>query len=139
MERKLPAPDKSSNALTTTPELRSPIKRLTIRVISTFGSDSDFVEISSLAFYRAQVSPIPAQTYRSSSKTPTKHKGLLQFVKRTGSSLRNKLVKTKQLALNKTNRRTLPCGHGNCKCCQLISDKDRIIINGVTAKPTGGN
>ena len=45
MERKLPAPNKSSNALTKSPELPSPIKRRTIRVISTFGSDSDLVEI----------------------------------------------------------------------------------------------
>ena len=142
MERKLPAPDKSSNALTTSPELPSPIKRPTIRVISTFGSDSDLVEIVG----RFEPSLLSSPSFsnsspdlRSSSETPTKHKGLLQFVKRTGSSLRNKLVKTKQLALNKTNRRTSPCGHGNCKCCQLISDKDRIIINGVTAKPTGGN
>ena len=110
MERKLPAPDKSSNALTTSPELPSPIKRPTIRVISTFGSDSDLVEIVG----RFEPSLLSSPSFSNSSPDQTQRPPPIckkDWLSR--SSLRNKLVKTKQLALNKTNRRTSPCGHGS--------------------------
>jgi len=106
-----------------------------------YGSDSDLVDtvrrfepnlLSSPSF--ANSSP----DLRKSSGTPTKHKGLLQFVKRTGSSLRNKLVKTKQMALQISTRQTKGCGHGNCQCCDIISDKTSIDVNGETAKAAGG-
>ena len=145
MERKLPAPDKSSVLERFDHIPRSQNSQVPSKdqpSVRTYGSDSDLVEI--VGRFETNLLVIPSFSnsspdLRLSSETPTKHKGLFQFVRRTGSSLRNVLVKTKQLALNKTKRRTLPCGHGNCKCCQLISDKDRIIINGVTGKPTGGN
>lgn len=63
---------------------------------------------------------------------------MFQLVKRTGASLRNKLVKTKQMALNKHKCKTRGCNHRNCQCCRIIADEDIIDVNGVIARPAGG-
>ena len=60
-------------------------------------------------------------------------------MKRTGSSLKNKLVKVKNLALNKTHSRTRRCNRKNCLCCALISDKESFTINGIEIKPLSGD
>ena len=63
---------------------------------------------------------------------------MFQLVKRTGASLRNKLVKNKSLALH-NHGNTIPCNHRNCQCCQIIASEDKINVNGITARPSGGS
>ena len=63
---------------------------------------------------------------------------LFNYVKRTGPNLRNKLVRTKQLALNTSDSGTKPCNHRNCLACPMISDKEDHQINGKIIKPRAG-
>ena len=63
---------------------------------------------------------------------------LFNYVKRTGPNLRNKLVRTKQLALNTDDSGTKPCNHRNCLTCRMISDKEDHQINGKTLKARAG-
>ena len=63
---------------------------------------------------------------------------VFNFVKRTGSSLKNKLVKVKQLALNTGVVGTQPCKHKNCKTCHAISDLPVHRINERNVKPHSG-
>ena len=69
----------------------------------------------------------------------SKNNRLFQLVKRTGSSLKSKLVKTKQMALNKTRGRTVCCNKKNCQGCRIIADGDSVNINGILARPAGGS
>ena len=136
MERKLPKPRNSSNCSIVVPTTPSP---KSIRVISTFGSDSDLIDVvrnieSELA---ASTSFASSPDLLSSSSTP-KEKGLFQLVKRTGASLRNKLVKSKQMALNTGKCKTGTCNHKNCQCCRIIADEETVAVNGIIARASGG-
>ena len=123
------------------PKTPSPYR---VRVVSTYGSDSDLVNI--VTKFEPELASSPSLSFYSSNpdlstsatKTPT-NKRLFQFVKKTGSSLRNKLVKNKHMALNKTKHRTLPCNRKNCQCCKQISDKDSYKINGKIVKSSAGS
>ena len=64
---------------------------------------------------------------------------IFNFVKRTGPSCRSKLVKLKNLALNKCKNPTKPCNHRNCQCCKMISPQNSFKINGKVIKPINGN
>ena len=137
MERKLPKPKNSSNSSIVVPTTPSPEK---IRVISTYGSDSDLLEVvkafESTLIGSPSFTSTPEQLPSSST---SKRKGMFQLVKRTGASLRNKLVKNKQRALSVGENKTTPCRHKNCQCCRLISDSNKVNINGETARPANGN
>ena len=110
-----------------------------IRVISTYGSDSDLVDVVRTFCPELQSSPSFASTPDlASTPTSRKEKGLFQLVKRTGASLRSKLVKSKQMALNKNKGRTNRCNQRNCQCCRIIADKDKIDVNNIVARPSGG-
>ena len=122
MERKLPKPHNSSNSSIVVPKTPSPQH---IRVVSTYGSDSDLLNI--VTRFEPELTSSPSLSFYSSNpdlsnctgatKTPTS-KRLFQFVKKTVSSLRNKLVKNKHLALNKNKHKTLTCNRKNCQCCR---------------------
>ncbi len=75
----------------------------------------------------------------SSSSNVSKKKSMFQLVKRTGASLRNSLVKHKSMALNKGKSKTVPCKQKNCQCCRLISNENKVNINGIVAKSSHGN
>ena len=47
---------------------------------------------------------------------------LFQHVKKTGPSLRNRLVKTKNIAIGDRFGQTTPCNSRNCKCCEMLTD-----------------
>ena len=132
-ERKLPKCRNSSNSSIIVPP--SPQK---IRVISTFGSDSELINV--VKKFEPQLASTPSFSGSTPdlSPAPTNRK-LFQYVKRTGSSLRNKLVKVKNIALNKTHSRTQPCNRKNCLCCKIISDKEEFTINGHKIKPMSGD
>ena len=132
-ERILPKCKNSSNSSILAPT--SPEK---IRIISTYGSDSDLIDIVKKFEPSLASSPSFSGSTPDLTTAPTQRK-LFQYVKRTGSSLRNKLVKVKNLALNKTHGRTQRCNRRNCLCCSLISDKESFTINGNEIKPLCGD
>ena len=135
MERKLPKPHNSSNSSVVVPASTPSPK--SIRMISTFGSDSDLLNVVRTFEPAFTSSPSFASNPDLASSTPENK--LFKFVKRTGSSLRNKLVKTKHMALNIRKCKTLPCNKKNCQCCQIISDLDSFNINGQIIKPAAGS
>lgn len=162
-----------------------------IRIVSTFGSDSDLVNsvrkfepslsrtrsfsegdisgqlpsslstgpLSSTPTHHLSVQNTSARRARSASpnfsisrissnssnnrassisSAPSKNR-LFQFVKKTGPSLRNRLVNVKNLALKKQFCRTSKCGARNCKCCKMISDKATFTYKDTTVKAAGGS
>ena len=135
MERQLPKPLTSSNASIVVPTTPSP---KSIRVISTFGSDSDLIGVIRNIQPELAASTSFASTPDLTSTPNSKEKGLFQIVKRTGASLRNKLVRSKQMALNKGKRRTDPCYHRNCQCCRIVAKEETVNVNGVIARAAGG-
>ena len=123
----------ASTAQTTTSE--------PIRVISSFGSDSDLVNVVQKyePHLRRTQSFYEEETQSSSSKTSSKSKSkLFQFVKKTGSTLRSRLVTSKELALGSKHGKTEPCSKKNCKCCGMILSKDTISVNGKKIKSAPG-
>ena len=136
LERQLPKSRNSSNSSIIVPT--SPKK---IRVISTYGNDTELVGIAKK--FEPSLASTPSLSGTSSSSnaaesSPTTPK-LFKYVKRTGSSLRSTLVKVKNLALNKNRGHTRPCRRKNCQCCRLISEKDVYRINGKVIKPCSGS
>ena len=133
MERKLPRPKNSSNTSIVPPNTPSPQK---IRLISTYGSDAELISVVNKFQSNLQAISSFASSPDLSATSP---KGkMFQLVKRTGASLRNKLVKNKSLALH-NHGNTIPCNHRNCQCCQIIASEDKINVNGITARPSGGS
>ena len=78
-----------------------------VMVISTFGKDHDLVNVT---------------------KKIEKHSETIKFkyVKKTGPSLRNILIKSKISALGKPFGETLPCNVRNCKACRMVSCNDFV-------------
>ena len=138
MNRTLPKPKNTSNSSIIVPTTPSPKK---IRVISTYGSDSDLVDVVRNFQGELLASPSFASTpdLSSSSSNASKKKGMFQLVKRTGTSLRNSLVKHKSMALNKGKSKTKPCKIKNCQCCRIISNESKLNINGIVAESSHGN
>ena len=63
---------------------------------------------------------------------------MFNYVKRTGSSLRNKLVRKKELAIGGYGN-TEPCNKLNCKLYEMICDRSELSVNGVRISPSRGN
>ena len=78
-----------------------------VMVISTFGADRKITEIT---------------------KNIEKHSEEIKFryVKKTGPSLRNMLVKSKVSAFGNPHGETIPCGAGQCKASDMLSKKDFV-------------
>ena len=145
LPRLLPAPRDSSSSSILLP--KSPVKS-EIRVISTYGSDSSLVDIvdkykdvlgSTKSFSSGSTNSLCSDTQSTGSSNAKKGKGdLFKKIKRTGSSLRNKLVKPRQFATDSSITTTIPCGNINCKCCEMVTKKNELLINGVKVKPAAG-
>ena len=135
MERKLPRPRNSSNSSILLPKTPSPQK---IRLISTYGSDSELVGVVRNFQSNLEATTSFASSPDLFSTTPKNKTKLFQLVERTGSSLRNKLVKNKHMALGKHGT-TVPCNHRNCQCCRIITTENKVNINGIFARPSWGN
>jgi hypothetical protein len=128
LERKLDK--KVREDLITTPEK--------VCVVSTFGSDQHIVEVtekhaSNLSLTKSFSS---SNTDQTSSSNPSKKK-VFKYVKRTGSSLRNKFVRVKDLALG-GHGKTEPCKKPKCKLCEMISDLPDLVVNGFKINPSRG-
>ena len=49
-----------------------------------------------------------------------------RYAKKTGTSLRNSLVKSKKASLGDPYGKTMPCRKRNCKTCSMVSKKDFV-------------
>ena len=129
---------------------RKPVEKtedepLPIRVVSTFGSDSDLVSV--VRKYEDHLQRTRSFSESGNSKqAPTsgdlpsgKHgKKLFQFVKKTGSNLRNRLVKVKDLALGNRHGQSSPCNQKNCGTCYSINKTEEFVVNGRKVKSAPG-
>ena len=143
-ERRL-TPLENSNSSILVPKSPEPA----VRVISTFGSDQDLVE--SVKSVEPTLSRTRSFTGTSSSSASANIAGSLisssaappqpifKFVRKTGTSLRRKLVKAKQFADDLTKPHTRPCGSSHCGTCNLISTEPSVTINGQRAKSVTGS
>ena len=84
-----------------------------IRISSTYGTDDSLV--CSLKKYEGEL----LQTKSFSKCT----KPLFSFVKKTATSVGNKLAICKKIALQHQLDGSSRCNRSNCKCCNLIHDK----------------
>ena len=84
MERKLPKPTNSSHSSIVIPNTLSPQQ---LRPISTFGSDTEIVNLAKKLQSNLQASSIFASEPNLSSTQTKKRKGFIQFVEKTGASL----------------------------------------------------
>ena len=133
MERILKEPHNRSSASVITPPASPP---QTARVITTHGSDSNLFRIEEQ--FEPVLSSSPSLAKCSNTDDSTPQPRILNFVKRTASSLKNKLVKVKQMALNMGIVGTKPCNHKNCKTCPAISDLPVHRINERNIRPHSG-
>ena len=112
-----------------------------IRIVTTFGADDEI--INSIKKFEGQLlktKSFNAENYKSPSSNSTDPKSnLFQWVKKTGPSLRNRLVKTKNLALGMKHGVTKPCKQRNCQACGMICSKESLQICGKKVKPSPGN
>ena len=117
-----------------------------IRVISSFGSDDDLLSVvqkyephlrRTRSFSESDSLPSSCE----GGKQPiSRNKGnLFQYVKKTGSSLRARLVNTKELALGPKFGKTTPCNRKKCKCCPLIIEEEVFTVNGKRVRSAPGS
>ena len=79
-----------------------------VMVVSTFGRDRELVD---------------------TTKKIQRHSETLKFkyIKKTGPSLRNTLVKSKKGSLGNPQGKTEPCMRKNCKGCSMVTDCDHVV------------
>ena len=79
-----------------------------VMVVSTFGRDRELVD---------------------TTKKIQRHAETLKFkyIKKTGPSLRNTLVKSKKGSLGNPQGKTEPCMRKNCKGCSMVTDCDHVV------------
>ena len=123
-----------SNAATISP---TPVINRTARIITTYGSDADLVKVVE-TFEPSLVSSPSLSLLATDPENRTQQHKILSFVKRTGSSIRNKLVKSKQLALDTGVKGTQPCNRKNCKTCDSVSLLPVHRINDRRVEPKSG-
>ena len=122
-----------------------------IRVISTFGNDTDLIktcEKFEYALSKTQSFNGPPKTLQAAAVVaahtinhcPTSQNTpkLFSYVKKIGGNLSSKLVRTKELALGKHFGKTKQCKHRNCKSCEMIASEDKYSFNGITVRTAEG-
>ena len=113
-----------------------------IRVITTFGSDSDIIKSIKRHEDRLSKTRSFSESPGTASDTEIEQESkpnMFKFVKRTGANLKNKLVKVKNLALGNKYGCSKPCRKRNCKCCKVISDRESYTVNGKLVKCAPGS
>ena len=135
--------DISDNApLALDPLTSTPTHRLSVPNLSTRSSRSLSPSLSISRITTASThtnSPNASTRSRTSSNgSAPVRKNIFQFVKKTGASIKNRVVNVKNLALRKRFGQTLKCGSRNCKCCKMVSDKDSFTYRDTTIKVAGG-
>ena len=123
-------------------------KPIPIRVVSTYGSDTDLVNTvkkyesdlqKTRSFCESEPNLSTPSTSQVAEDQPCGDKRLFQFVKKTGSSLRSRLVKVKNLALGNKHGQTKPCKQRNCATCRSIDGSMHLTVNGQKVKPAPGS
>lgn len=121
-----------------------------IRIISTYGSDKSIIDtvkkfeplLKRTRSFSGSDNSVASASHGSTSTSRSSHqpteKSLFQFVKKTGSSIKNRLVKVKSQALGNRFGPTLPCNERNCMCCRLVSHEESRIVNGRVVKSAPG-
>ena len=71
--------------------------------------------------------------------TPGNKRRLFQFVKKTGASIRSRVVRVKDLALGHIYGKTRACRSRNCMCCIMIFDRQSFRYNDMNVKAGGGS
>ena len=71
--------------------------------------------------------------------TPGNKRRLFQFIKKTGASIRSRVVRVKDLALCHRYGKTRACRSRNCMCCIMISDRQSFRYNDMNVKAGGGS
>ena len=102
-----------------------------IQITSTYGCDSEIVSVAK------KFEPYLLRT--TSFKNNDGNNKLFHFVKKTGPSLSNKLVKLKELAVGPNCGQTVKCKSKNCKCCKMICEDQHVKINNKKAICAQGN
>ena len=112
-----------------------------VRLVSSFGSDADIVKSVSkfertLSRTRSfSTEDVDLRNTPTSILSPTltqtkPDRKIVEYVKKTGPSLRNRLIKTRHLAVGRRFGQTSPCNSKNCKCCEMLMDCHQFSING---------
>lgn len=121
---------------------------LPIRVVSTYGSDTDLVATikkyeehlrRTRSFSESESSPSTTPEPPEPSSTASHRKRIFQYVKKTGTNLRSRLVKVKSLALGNKFGKTTPCQQKNCGCCGSINRSEEFVVNGKRVKSAPGS
>ena len=135
-ERRLPACRNTSNSSILLPA--SPDHH-PIKVISTFGSDEALIEIVDKFESVLETSPsLSSSTPENTTNDQPNARKFFSHVKRTGASLRRRLLNPQQHATSSAVTKTEPCNHRNCKCCRMIGKEDSYTINGLKIRPAAG-
>ena len=62
----------------------------------------------------------------------------MKYIKKTGTSIKNRLVDNRQFSLSSKVTKSSPCHQRNFKTCPTIVNKDKLIINGKEVKSALG-
>ena len=76
---------------------------------------------------------------RPQQQPGTPRKKIFSYTKKTGPSLKSRLVKLKELALGAKHGPTSKCNAPRCKCCELVKGTQEFKINGKKVKASPGN
>ena len=118
-----------------------PLAKVPIRVISSYGSDDDLVNVVQKYVPHLKRTRSFSEGDQNLEQLAPQHKKntLFQFVKKTGSTLRSRLLTSKQLALGARHGQTKQCRRKNCKCCRMIFEEDFTTVNKKKVKSAPGN
>ena len=116
---------------------------LPIKVVSTYGTDNDITttvrkyeeDLKKTRSFHGLMKPKKIGCIHVEK---SRNDDFFQFIKRPGSNLRSRLVKTKSIALGSKHEQTKPCGKKNCATCKSIDTTTQININGKQIKPAPG-
>ena len=98
--------------------------------MSTFGDDSSLTEITK-KYEKVLIKC-------TKSFIENKNSGLMTYIKKTGTSIKNRLVNNRQFSLSSKVTKSSPCRQRNCKACPMIVNKDKVIINGKKVQSAPG-
>ena len=62
----------------------------------------------------------------------------MTYVKKTGPSIKNRLVNNRQFSINSKVTKSSPCHQRNCKTCPMIVNKEELLIDGKKVKSAPG-
>ena len=129
-------------------EEQKSLSAIPMRVISSYGSDENLVSVvqkyephltRTRSFSESDCFSVSSSSPDvQATATPISKDKLFQYVKKTGVSLRSRLVTSKELALGNRHGKMKPCNKPKCKCCPLLMKTDSLNINGKRVRTAPG-